>query len=446
MQGNRIVDELHKGLKFVEPDALLHTRGADWDYCNDERSTSSVKLREAVQKLKDYKGKGPDKKLHPIILALAGPGEGKSRFLTELPRTVKNMQILQGRCFAFLLTLENGTKFNSEVDQGHGRMLAGRMLWQLVKQNRQTGWGGLPLGFTFEQLMGALPQNFRPDDVFQALTIAEGSDWHCILAVDGLQEVPGAGTDKTSKLYQAMQYVCGFVNRDEDPLVIGAVGATTPKPVQETIADSPQDRVFIDLPPVSSVTRGGCQVFNTVEDLLLGLLVQDMGGHGRALEALEEATQSQHSTPEEFLVVVKQKLCSLYPDILPADFEPFLKLSLVGKWLKVGEKINGKDPEQLRLVKLHYDDTRTMLRIEIPYIWIYVGLSRPGTDRGSMKWQLNDYTQDDVAVFKKSQYGFSLLPFVLACCHQSVRRCFAFGFEACLISDAMSGHSSAQLH
>ena len=81
------------------------------------------------------------------------------------------------------------------------------------------------------------------------------------------------------------------MNQDTSPFVVACVTAT--QSVSQGLADSPQARQYLKLPRVTAVTRQ--QVAVIPNHPLRDLLAMDMGGHGRALESLEESLKSMPS-------------------------------------------------------------------------------------------------------------------------------------------------------
>ena len=101
-----------------------------------------------IQKLHEQKGKNSDKQLHPLFIAFAGPGQGKSRLLTEFPGLVE--QCLQNvserqklkfskQTTSFMIGCENalspGDWATEELNAQ--RFVACRMLWQLRNANKE---------------------------------------------------------------------------------------------------------------------------------------------------------------------------------------------------------------------------------------------------------------------------------------------------------------------
>ena len=107
------------------------------------------------------------------------------------------------------------------------------------------------------------------------------------------------------------------------------------------------------------VQRGGQPVFNFSGNRLLELVEQDMGGHGRALEALETAINgyNEHCWNAEVLMsTVQIRLRDAYPGAISSDvIEPVLKAALSGRWLTPNENIGGQNVEKMQLVQLQYN-------------------------------------------------------------------------------------------
>jgi hypothetical protein len=224
----------------------------------------------------------------------------------------------------------------------------------------------------------------------------EEGEWSLSLAVDGLHNLPGSEnmSNKETPFYTTLQKICEFVNRQEGPLVVAAVSATVQVSIEAALADSPQSRIFIQLPLVDVVQRGGEPVFNFSGNRLLELVEQDMGGHGRALEALETAINgyNEHCWNAEVLMsTVRVRLQDAYPGAIASSdvIEPVLKAALSGRWLTPNENIGGQNVEKMQLVQLQYNKERTHRRLLMPYIWIHLAVTQyPSLQH----WALMDYT------------------------------------------------------
>ena len=395
----------NSALKYVPSHSLLSSTGADWDYCARglHREEGLVEeLTPVIHKLVENNNNS-EKQKKPILLALAAPGQGKSRFLQELPGLVEATGEVK-KVYPFLLTFENGEKFEADHETSPAASIASRMLWQLLQPVKKSGWveANLQPGFTFIELRQAVgkavgDENLNIDDVLRAVCRGENLPWSketCILlALDGIQAFPGFDkpTNKETFFYKSICSVCAVVSRGDGPMVIGALSATVQVGMTFALADSPQARHYVSLPLLDEVCRSGKKVFD-FEDDVFKLLYDDMGGHGRALEALEEATKEcSRENLDLLLAKVCSKLIEKYPSAVPENFEGILKAALSGRWLGVREQIDGYDLEHLHLVKLEYNADRTQRRIRLPYIWIYLGVTRAGTSPELAKWSLYGY-------------------------------------------------------
>ncbi|CAJ1383698.1 unnamed protein product [Effrenium voratum] len=259
---------LMNGLKYRDPSPLVGTIGADWDYVGIE--DLQKQLWKPLAQLSQIKGLSQDDILHPIILVVAGTGQGKSRCLQEFHRLAEDTGLIGNssygqRFLQFLLAFENDQKVDAAYDKFAQTILASRMLWQLLANAdfRQLGWAGLPPNFTFEQLRAAVAtEGILVDDVLQALEKGEGlsgAKWSLSLALDGLHNLPGSEdiSNKSTAFYQTMQAVCQLVNQEPGPLVVGVVSATATvrEGIVASLADSPQARTFIHLPRVEVVQQ-----------------------------------------------------------------------------------------------------------------------------------------------------------------------------------------------
>lgn len=213
---------------------------------------------------------------------LSGAGTGKSRLLDEfqslcvaaLQHSSPELSCKVKDAYVFKVNFENGVSTDPYHEGGYS--IGSRMLYQMTNES----WP------TFSQNPKA---RVLPDAVLEQLARIEGkrlSDMTVLLLVDGMQELPHEAPSKQSKFYTALKAISDLVNgcskSKEYPFVIACCSATFHNPVSHMLAGSNQRRVEIVLPPLD-----GKMIFSQyIEDPLISLLVDDMGGHGRALEAL----------------------------------------------------------------------------------------------------------------------------------------------------------------
>ena len=167
---------LYQKLEFGAGDALLNTIGAKWDYCGREDLVRDLHVPFGV--LCEGKGADADKQNHPLLVTFASPGQGKSRFLSELPTMIEECRVKLNteqvrkyqKTLAFLITCENGTSPGdwATVELNAGRFVACRMLWQLWAAD-QVAFKAAGAPENFAAFRAQCPQHLVPDDVLQAV-------------------------------------------------------------------------------------------------------------------------------------------------------------------------------------------------------------------------------------------------------------------------------------
>ena len=225
-----------------------------------------------------------DKNDHPLFLVLSGAGTGKSRFLDEFQAlcitALKDSPDLSSKiesAYVFKLSFENGGSVDTFTDGGYS--IGSRMLFQLTD------------GEDWHVFRKRGCAEMMPLQVLKLLAEIEKkkiSDMTVLLMVDGMQGLLGHEAPKAdSKFSVALKVVSDLVNGSshllqEYPFVIACCSATFHNPVSSVLLESGQWRIEIPLPSLD-----GNKIFGSyVQDPLISLLVSDMGGHGRALEAL----------------------------------------------------------------------------------------------------------------------------------------------------------------
>ncbi|CAJ1390674.1 unnamed protein product [Effrenium voratum] len=396
---------LAKKLKFGAADQLLATVGATWDYCGKEVLRESMQI--PIQKLHEQKGKNSDKQLHPLFIAFAGPGQGKSRLLTEFPGLVE--QCLQNvserqklkfskQTTSFMISCENGLSPGdwATVELNAQRFVACRMLWQLRNANKEAFREvGAPTDFAEFRIQ--CPADLTPSPVLKSVLRDELNHSTVVIGVDGMQGLPGF-TDRSDAagkdlpFYQVMQEVCRLVNQMEGPFVVACVAAL--QNVKSGLAGSPQARVFLELPRVTAVTRNKQPVLPGHR--LKDLLIEDMGGHGRALECLLEALMEMPNAAATALVgAVMRQLRQKYPDAIQlepeADLKELLRAAVSGRWISSRDTVGNLDPEKVELIRVKFKDgdpSQCLYRIDLPYIWLHLMLSLSKFSDDLQPWNL----------------------------------------------------------
>ena len=405
---------LSQKLEFGAGDALLNTIGAKWDYCGRDDLVRDLQVPFGV--LCEHKGADADKQNHPLLITFASPGQGKSRFLSELPAMIEECRVKLNteqvqkyqKTLAFLITCENGTSPAdwATVELNAGRFVACRMLWQLRAAN-QVAFKAAGAPENFAAFRAQCPQHLVPDDVLQAVLKGEMDTTIVVLGVDGMQGLEGFGlrADEEGKgkpFYQVMLEVCRLVDQMASPLVVGCITAT--QLVDHGLASSPQRRCRLTLPRVTRVEENGED--QVPAHRLKDLLVRDMGGHGRALEALVQALQPESigdGSAAAVIGAVMSQLTQKYPNLArlgrsdgstfdDGSIKAILRAALSGKLVRSGDKLGNVDAEKADLIRLRYNDEASHYYIEVPYIWLHMMLKATNSE-DLAPWRLMDYDQ-----------------------------------------------------
>lgn len=141
-----------------------------------------------------------------------------------------------------------------------------------------------------------------------------------ILCVDGMQKLSHETGSRTSEFYSALDALSDIVNAAKC-WVIAICSATIYSPVNEFLAGSSQWRYKVPTAILSRPRVQNVDVFAGFDgDELIQLLIEDMGGHGRAVETLYNVMTSREKANQsmEFVPLVSDVLTALrsqYPVI-----------------------------------------------------------------------------------------------------------------------------------
>jgi hypothetical protein len=165
-------------------------------------------------------------------------------------------------------------------------------------------------------------------------------------------------------LYDALTSIANVLNSCP-AFTIAAVSATISEPFDVFLASSAQRRIRITLPLLDL----------KYEDVVMDLLASDMGGHGRALECLDEVLSSLHVNAFSFQEVVSsvvKKLKGIYEEALFINHFAVIK-ACIGRFRfdKKTDKIPGSMYTVDQIVSMglfRYDANKGLL--EAPNIFL----------------------------------------------------------------------------
>jgi hypothetical protein len=290
----------------------------------------------------------------------------------------------------FHVNFENGTPYNPQLDYDVSLAIGKRMLWQIV--DRQD------LGWTEFCQMVSTKNEVTPDYVIRKFAETKNlplSQLTIILLVDSLQKLPHDTLhrdSKTTEFYAAMSILAGLVNgsSDEPSFIICCTSATITKPFDEFVVSSAQKRVLLTPSPLIGEQIIPCDD----DDFLKRTLVDDMGGHGRALEALQECLQEvQDDSALSLFQKIREKLRAYYPDWshLSSYLLPLLKSLLGNLVLEITDIVEGTNTTVDNFCSMgliRYDSLQK--RLDAPFILVYI---------------LANYSRDVDDALKKLLYG-----------------------------------------
>jgi hypothetical protein len=272
----------------MKPEPLLRTSGANWEYQPDP-TLKEILQKEIREHYESFLQGKRDKSNIPLYLFLSGAGTGKSRNASEFHQTAisclstskdKDLLARIKDAYVFHVSYENGTSLRPNEDPFMA--IGSRMLFQLLRE---------------EMVFDEVRSRYEPPHPLSVLSLVakyrnrDLKDITVILIVDSMQQLMLSiddGLKEDSVFYHTMTSFAdlGLNNIFLLPCITSTIAGS----VEKALKFSHRKRAYL---PVSSLKpptyRQGNRVILVFERKeIMDTLVEDCGGHGRALEVLSE--------------------------------------------------------------------------------------------------------------------------------------------------------------
>ena len=412
-----------------------------------------------------YKRNRIDKTYIPAYYYLGGAGTGKSRHASEFASSVQEAITLRTldplyhdlaqrlkTAFVFHVSFENGTPLTDEEMGNPWEAVGVRMLHQLL---------GEPLEDIRSRYVA------EPSTVFRLVAAAENvdlyDDFTGILVVDGVQRVITEDNDarnKTSPFYGFLGQIAALslMSRHPSatkggtlrraPFIMTCVTATYFGPPGEFLADSHRKRVYLPLNRLRPPTwkNDNSPVLNNSP--VTRLLVDDIGGHARAMELIaDELAKCQNDLEPnitEFANAIYTQFLNRYSEAvstLQGHTFTIVQCILSRQRIRLREAIPGTNLRWEHItasgliwfesIGANYD---TYGYLVAPYIWLWM-LARLPVSKNTERlcqflrnWQFNDYAELlHLATGKGLPGNTTWQSFEVFCCSFRILRSLGFG-------------------
>ncbi|KAI8598234.1 hypothetical protein EDD21DRAFT_193182 [Dissophora ornata] len=391
------------------PGPLLATRGTNWVYQPDPTLYEMLR-KEIRDHYRNYINGAQDKTTMPLYLFLCGAGTGKSRNAQEFHRSAhlclsdddNELRHRIENAWVFHVSLENG--ISPRPEEVPFKAIGNRMLLQLLPDKELVD---IIRDYEFPE----------PMDVLRLLARNTGQDLKSatvILVVDGLQSFmrdPNDGQDKNSAFYEALTNIADLALGTSFLTVCCTATVTTP--VNQALVATHRKRVFLPIaslkPPSTywdSSNSGTALVFDET-DHIIKVLVDDCGGHGRALESLQEVIATEIKDGSYNVECLMNGLYFMLQDryseaisISSRTVEAMARAILTRTLLQPDEVLSGTNttPNMLAIPGLVRFEQPGGIGSEgyfvAPYIWVWLFSHRPqeGSDPLLKSWRFCDYS------------------------------------------------------
>ncbi|CAG8534814.1 6778_t:CDS:2 [Acaulospora morrowiae] len=373
---------LPETLKYRDPQPLLKGSSSSWDFQASEALKQN--LKDAIRNhFKFWKAGQLDKVKIPQYFILAGAGEGKSRTAQELSNllieyTNDNVD-LQNRlksAFVFNLSFENGTRYIRSLETDNSRAIGNRMLFQLLQQPNES-WNDFKDQYSV-----------TPEGVLHRIAKHHNqkfNDLNVVIILDGLQVALSNFDYKKNKesfFYDCISALC--ILSTSGPFIINCCMATISMPIYDFHASSTQLRIFLPTTSLEPPKINNSPVF--ANDPVTRMFVDDIEGHGRALEALGEVLDGKDLSEVNFIDLINDVRSTLIHNysgwLSNTDYlKPTLRIILSHVPVNKHDTITGLKGNSIKidhlirfgLIRFESSDPNQVVgHLSCPYIWLWI--------------------------------------------------------------------------
>jgi hypothetical protein len=448
------------GIKYKPPRSLVRTSGEDWVFQPHPELYKTL-ATNVLKHYGYYKRNKIDKTYIPAYFYLGGAGTGKSRHGLEFASSVQEAITLQiqhplyhelaqrlRKAFVFHVSFENGTSLTAEEMSNPWNAIGTRMLYQLL---------GEPIDMINNRYVADPAAIFRL--VAAAAKVDLYDDFTGILVVDGIQKALARHDDGN---YGLLSQISGLslMSRDpseteggklrEAPFIMTCVTATCFGPVQRFLADSHRLRIHLPLNRLQPPTwkRDNSPVLNNSP--VIRLLVDDIGGHARAMELIADELAMYQNEPlpniTELSNAVYAELKDRYKEalfVLEESTLPIAQAILSRRLIRLEDNIPGSQLKWEHVVSSGLvwferagigDAYSPWGYLVAPYIWFWI-LARLPPEKNTRRlcqflrtWKFNDYEELLRLATGEGLFGnITWQSFEIFCCSFRVLRSLGFG-------------------
>ncbi|KAG0341565.1 hypothetical protein BG004_005991 [Podila humilis] len=395
-------------IPYRKPQPLVRTVGQHWMYQPDPE-LHEILGRTMKDHYRNFSRGYRDKTTIPLYLFLSEAGTGKSRNAQEFHKSAVTCLTEDGdeelrnkikQAWVFHISLENGTNHLTEETDSM-EAVGQRMLHQLLP----------------EKSLEDIIRNFegvRPMRVFDL--VAKGTSQNPesaagILVVDGVQSFVSNMDDDLNKkviFYKLMANMADLsISIKNIFLMVCCTTTMNPFSTDLLFMMTHRRRVFLpvaSLEPPRIYQDGSCKPVFNEDDHIIKVLVNDCGGHGRALESLQLAIGATNTdfNVETLMNSVYHKFKNLYSEALSipsSTVQAMARMILMRTFLEAGWPVPGttKTPEGLAIPGLvryvQPNGHGTGGYLTAPYIWVWLFSYQPREDADPIlrNWRICDY-------------------------------------------------------